>query len=80
MKDGIKEFEWRNDQPFCFSNEVGDFVLFKGVHFQGIGKYQMIKFYYGNKLCKHPSLWIKLHVELPLKKFKRRVYKLLSRL
>lgn len=73
MKNGMKEFEWRNGKPFAYSYQVNDYVLFKGIHFQGNAKYMMIKYYFGSNLKLLSSLWIKLHVEYPLKKMKGRI-------
>lgn len=77
MKNGMKEFEWRDGKPFAYSFQINDFVLFKGVHFQGNAKYMMIKFYYGNKMNLFSLLWIKLHIEFPLRKLKGRIKRFL---
>ena len=77
MKNGMKDFEWRNGLPFAYSFEVDDFVLFKGIHFQGAAKYKMIKLYYGDNLRLFSSLWIKLHIEFPLKTLKNNIKRFL---
>lgn len=70
MKGGIKEFSWYDGKPYAFSYEVNDKVLFKGIHFQGIAKYRMIKLFYSDRLYSVPVLCYLYYIEFNLKRLK----------
>lgn len=80
MKNGMKDFKWKNGQPFAYSYDINDYVLFKGIHFQGMAKYQMISFYSDDKLKILSPLWVKLNIERPLKVLKRSIKQFLLKI
>lgn len=76
-KEGIKKFEFINGKPYSYNTVLGKKILFKGIHFQGQAKYEMLK------LCNEPmSLfsknWWQYYIIYGLKKIKGQFKKLFN--
>lgn len=74
-KEGIKKFEFIGGKPYAYNYALKENVLFKGIHFQGKAKYEMLKF------CKEPIPflsynWRQYYIIYSLKKLKVRLKKI----
>lgn len=70
--EGIKKFEFIDGKPYCYSVVLKENILFKGIHFQGKAKYEMLKF------CNEPmpflsENWFQYYIIYNLKKIKRKI-------
>lgn len=67
---GYKKFKIINELPYAYNNTLKEIVLFKGIHFQGKAKYEMIKFCHQSTtfLSKY---WFQYQIIYRLKKIKR---------
>lgn len=69
---GGKVIKWQNKLPYCYSMALKQYVLMKGIHYQGHAKPLMVR--YG---CCHfypwTKGWLKCYIQRPLKLLKKRV-------
>lgn len=77
-KNGFKKFIFKNGRPFAFHHNLGEFVFFKGIHFQGKAKYEMLK-YTHSPMPFMSRYWRQYYLIYTLKKIKRQLLKLWKR-
>ena len=72
-RQGIKKFRFVDGQPYAYNRKLKKDILFKGIHFQGMAKYEMIKF------CNQPMtlfgrFWFQYNIIRRLKNFKHHLF------